>query len=364
MQYIITLPDLGVATKAVMVRRMLRQPGDQIRQGEPLLAVSADQSELQVESFANGYLREWFVEEGRAANTFSTLAVLTDTLTETYQAPVNGHGSEFVTDTGPDMNAQEPGPTKTAFTARKPVSKEKEHDSRMVSGKDGSASTRSRGQSGRTVSASTGFTSRTVMAATTTGSKREIPHFYVTIDVSMTHAAEWRNEWNLHHPKAHVTFNDLFVMCGSRGLREAPLLRMAYRDGKYEQRTSADILLAVAQEPAFALIPLRDPSKLTWNAFLKSIRRATQMRVIEDIDPLLAVSNLGMYGVKEFAAIVPPSCTAILAVGAVREMVAVKNGIADTELVCSLTLSADHRVVNGVAAAQFLRGIQYHLNSL
>jgi pyruvate dehydrogenase E2 component (dihydrolipoamide acetyltransferase) len=73
---------------------------------------------------------------------------------------------------------------------------------------------------------------------------------------------------------------------------------------------------------------------------------------------------MGMYGVKEFAAIVPPSCTAILAVGAVRERVTLKNGGVESERVCSLTLSADHRVVNGVAAAEFLQGIQFQLNDL
>jgi pyruvate dehydrogenase E2 component (dihydrolipoamide acetyltransferase) len=211
---------------------------------------------------------------------------------------------------------------------------------------------------------SAGFTSRTVMAATTSGSKREIPHFYVTVDVSMQHAADWRTDWNSRHPNLHATYNDLFVMCASRGLRESPVLRVAYRAGKYEQQASADILLAAAREAAFALIPLRDPSKLTWYKFIRSIRRATQVGIHENIDPLLAVSNLGMYGVKEFAAIVPPSCTAILAVGAVRERVTLKNGGVESERVCSLTLSADHRVVNGVAAAEFLQGIQFQLNDL
>jgi hypothetical protein len=78
---------------------------------------------------------------------------------------------------------------------------------------------------------------------------------------------------------------------------------MTCRNGKFEQRTS----VAVANEPGFAVVPLRDPSKLTWTAFLKAIRRAIQKNVIEDVDPLLAISNLGMFGVKEFAAIVPPS---------------------------------------------------------
>jgi len=94
------------------------------------------------------------------------------------------------------------------------------------------------------------------------------------------------------------------------------------------------------------------------------VRRATQVSTPIAAEPLVAISNLGMFGVKQFAAIIPPSCTSALAIGAVREQPAVKNGKLESELVCSLTISADHRVVDGVAAARFLERVQFHLNSL
>jgi pyruvate/2-oxoglutarate dehydrogenase complex dihydrolipoamide acyltransferase (E2) component len=80
--------------------------------------------------------------------------------------------------------------------------------------------------------------------------------------------------------------------------------------------------------------------------------------------PLLAISNLGMFGVREFAAIIPPGCTSVLAVGAVREKVILKDKQPEVIKVCSLTLSADHRVVDGIAAAKFMERMQVHLNSL
>jgi pyruvate dehydrogenase E2 component (dihydrolipoamide acetyltransferase) len=80
--------------------------------------------------------------------------------------------------------------------------------------------------------------------------------------------------------------------------------------------------------------------------------------------PLLAISNLGMFGVKEFAAIIPPGCTAVLAIGAVREEVILKDKQPEAIKVCSLTLSADHRVIDGIAAAKFMERIQVYLNSL
>lgn len=82
------------------------------------------------------------------------------------------------------------------------------------------------------------------------------------------------------------------------------------------------------------------------------------------IGPLLAISNLGMFRVKEFSAIIPPSCTAALAIGAVRDVPVVRDQQVRAGRVATLTLSADHRVVDGVTAATFMQKIQEHLNSL
>jgi len=371
MKYVIIMPDLGQTTNEGTIRQFLRQAGDRINRGEPILAVSTDKVELEVESFASGYLREWLVQEGSAATALSPVAVVTDTLEESYEVPVNGHESEPVPAAPLVASTLKADSSKVAaFPSARKLARDNGIDLHNVCGSGADGMITKQDVSNFLASfekpslPSTGFSSRAVMAATVTASKREIPHFYVTVDVSMTHASEWRTEWNLHHPELHVTYNDLFVMCASRSLRQTPILRVAYRDGKYEQRPSADILLTVAQEPAIVMIPLRDPSELTWNAFLKSVRRATQMTVTGDAEPLLAISNLGMFGVKGFAAIVPPSCTAILAVGAVREKVTVTNSAVGTEMVCSLTLSADHRVVDGVTAARFLERMQSHLDFL
>jgi pyruvate dehydrogenase E2 component (dihydrolipoamide acetyltransferase) len=99
----------------------------------------------------------------------------------------------------------------------------------------------------------------------------------------------------------------------------------------------------------------------------KSLDQARQKRVTDrssDEPPVLAISNLGMFGVKQFTAIIPPGSTAILAVGAMREQAIVDRKQLRLGEVCSLTLSADHRVVDGVTAAKFLEKMQAHLNSL
>jgi len=97
------------------------------------------------------------------------------------------------------------------------------------------------------------------------------------------------------------------------------------------------------------------------------LERAKQGRVAESTShnaPLLAVSNLGMFHVKEFSAIIPPLCTAALAVGAVRDVPVVRNQQVQVGRVATLTLSADHRVVDGITAANFMEKIQEHLQNL
>jgi pyruvate dehydrogenase E2 component (dihydrolipoamide acetyltransferase) len=159
----------------------------------------------------------------------------------------------------------------------------------------------------------------------------------------------------------------MFARAASQALHDIPRLNVAYREGRYEPKPEADILLVVASESGLALVPVADPGRQSWEDCLRSLHgvseRAKQGRVTESkIAPLLAVSNLGMFHVKEFSAIIPPSCTAALAVGAARDVPVVRNREVHVGRVATLTLSADHRVVDGIVAANFMEKIQEHLN--
>ena len=98
-----------------------------------------------------------------------------------------------------------------------------------------------------------------------------------------------------------------------------------------------------------------------------TLEKAKQGR-ITDADtgakPVLAISNLGMFRVQQFIAIIPPSCTAVLAIGAIRDAAIVSSKQVQVGRVASLTLSADHRVVDGITAARFMEKIQEHLREL
>jgi pyruvate dehydrogenase E2 component (dihydrolipoamide acetyltransferase) len=195
-------------------------------------------------------------------------------------------------------------------------------------------------------------------------SKRDIPHFYVTRDLEVSSAARWRDRWNQTHDNARASFNDVFVWCAARALADVPRMNLAYRDGAFEQHPTADLLLVVAREPALLLLPVADPRTLGWEEFVKRMHQRSGDAETAKLAPLLAISNLGMHRVKEFSAIIPPGCSSVLAIGAVREAATVRDGAITVERIATATLSADHRVIDGLAAARFLERTQFHLNSL
>jgi pyruvate dehydrogenase E2 component (dihydrolipoamide acetyltransferase) len=382
MRHVIILPDLGQTTNEATIRQFLKQPGEAVRRGEPILAVSTDKVEMEVESFANGYLREWLTEEGSLASAMSAVAIVTDGVDEPYVLP-GANGDSAAAAVVPKAAAK-PSPEKavsgriSAAPAARALAKERNIDLSQISGTgpDGlitkadvlSAAERSGKPSpaspDKPSPASSKNRALAAMAATTIASMRDIPHFYATADVSMAQAAAWRERWNSAHSDLRATYNDIFVLAAARSLRDLPRLNMSYSGGSYQQRSAADVCLVVAREPAMVLAPLPDPTASSWEVFLKDIRKAGQLSAVAKAEPLLAISNLGMFGVRQFAAIIPPGFTSALAIGAVREQPALKDGVLVNELVCSLTISADHRVVDGVAAARFLERIQFHLNSL
>jgi pyruvate dehydrogenase E2 component (dihydrolipoamide acetyltransferase) len=373
-RYVIVLPDLGQTTVEAKVLEWRKRPGEFVSRGEPLLAVETDKVDMDVDSFADGYLRKILVESGEMAVALKPVAILTDGLDEPWEelAPVaNLPEREF---------APPPPPvTKTAASGRfaatpaaKRLARELGTELGGISGtginglivrRDVQQFTQARETvSDRALSA---------MANVVAWSKREIPHFYASIDAGLDAAEAWRTRWNAEHPELRASWNDVFVRCASMALGDVPRLKTRLADGRYQVDSANDLLLVVASETRLDLVDVRAPDASSWVSYLDSMRRIlrspSQRRTAtsgETLRPLLALSNLGMFGVKEFSAIIPPGCTAVLAIGAVRDALVAREGRPVVARVCTLTLSADHRVVDGVSAARFLGRVQHHLYSI
>lgn len=381
----VIMPDLGQTVAEGKILRWLKRPGDVVSRGEALLEVETDKVTMEVESYRSGYLRAILVGEGEMASAMSPIAVLTDQLDEIFE---HGYPRDGLA-RGPLGNSTSATPKQVSTASRPEAEAVQSHERRVVATPAAKLRARELGVDLRSLvgsrpdrlitrhdvdgAVSTSATLRPAhpMAAITAKSLALIPHFYVTVDADLSTALRWRHQWNSEHPDSRLTLNDVFVRAASFALRDVPAMNARYSHGMIEQRSRGDVLLVVATRRGLSWVPVPDPAAVGWSEHFSQMRRALRgaedgvsSSSLPDGAPALAISNLGMFGVRQFTAIIPPDSAAILAIGAVREEPIVRDRQIEIGERCALTLAADHRVVDGVTAAQFLERVQDHLKSL
>ncbi|HEX4754059.1 MAG TPA: dihydrolipoamide acetyltransferase family protein [Solirubrobacterales bacterium] len=197
-------------------------------------------------------------------------------------------------------------------------------------------------------------------------SKATAPHFYLQTEVDMSAAVEARGRIKAMTPEGEVvpSFNDMVVKACALALRDHPLANGAYRDGRFELYSRVNVGVAVAAQDALVVPTVFDADR-------KGLREiATDARTLAgkvrdgSISPpelsggTFTVSNLGMYGVTNFSAVINAPQAAILAVGAITEKPVVKDGQITTAHILGVTLACDHRILYGAPAAEFLARIR------
>jgi pyruvate dehydrogenase E2 component (dihydrolipoamide acetyltransferase) len=193
-------------------------------------------------------------------------------------------------------------------------------------------------------------------------SRATIPDFTLDTDIDMGAAGEALAQLrdNAATEAPPPTLNDLIVKAAALALREFPAVNGAYRDGHFEEYSRVNIGIAVATERALLVPTIFDAADKTVAQIGSESRRLAARVRDETISPAelsggtFTISNLGMYGVRSFRAIINPPQAAILAVGAVRSVPTVRDGQLASGQLMSVTLSCDHRILYGAEAAQFL----------
>ncbi|MFQ6027268.1 MAG: 2-oxo acid dehydrogenase subunit E2 [Dehalococcoidia bacterium] len=202
---------------------------------------------------------------------------------------------------------------------------------------------------------------RQTIARVTVDSKREAPHFYLTSEVDMTKAMSLRQDINEAVPaECRVSVNDLILKACALTLVRYPKFNAFFREDHLQMNPSINIGLAIALEAGLIVPGINDcqnKSLVELAAASKDlISRANSgtLRNDEYSGTTFSVSNLGMFDIDSFAAIIYPPHAAVLAVGTVKEQPVARNGELAVAQVMKATLSTDHRVADGAEAAQFL----------
>ncbi|CAB3914750.1 pyruvate dehydrogenase complex dihydrolipoamide acetyltransferase [Achromobacter animicus] len=201
---------------------------------------------------------------------------------------------------------------------------------------------------------------RRAIARRLTESKQHVPHFYLTVDCRMDALLALRAQAN-HGGAVKLSVNDFIVRAAALALREVPEVNASWHDDDIEYHAGADISVAVATDGGLVTPIVRDADVKSLSVIGAEIVELAKRAKVNRLKPeeftggSLTVSNLGMYGISQFAAIINPPQAAILAVGAAeRRPVVDADGQLIAATVMTVTLSADHRVVDGAVGARWL----------
>jgi len=381
----IVMPALEMAQDTGKLVSWLKQEGEPVRKGEMLLEVETDKAVVEVEAAADGILAGVTAKPGDVVHVGHTIAWLVQpgeappAAAPTVSAALAGgtprispKARRLAQEKGVDISRLKgsgPGGEILAddvlATTRgsDPVHSRTQH---LESPREGGLTPSIRHEGGLTPSIGR------LMAERTTQSWTTVPHFFVTREIDAGALNGTRARMLAVVEKSHgvkVTHTDLLVALVARTLATHPRLNASWERGEIVTHPDVNIALAIGVENAVvtAVIPHADRTSAGDIAArrreLMARAQAGRLQPSDITGATFTISNLGMFQVDAFTAIIVPPQAAILAVGAIRDRIVAVNGQPAVRPMMSMTLSCDHRVVDGVRAAEFMRDLASAITS-
>lgn len=410
MAEIIEMPKLSDTMTVGVIAAWHKKKGDKVKSGDILAEVETDKATMELESWFDGVLLYTAVEPGGGVPVGDLIAIVgkegedVGSILSTYQSKSSAAPAA---ETVVEAAAAAPAPAATASAAApktaevvassksesadgrikasplaKAMAKEKGIDLARVNGsgeggrivkKDVDDFVPSSG--GSTVSTYSGVESfeevtvsqmRKTIARRLGESKFSAPHFYLTMEINMDNAVEARTRLN-EVAEVKISYNDMVIKAVAAALRKHPKVNSAWLGDKIRYNHHIHIGMAVAVEDGLLVPVIRfaDGKSLTAiSAEAKSYAEKAKNKQLQPSDwegNTFTISNLGMFGIEQFTAIINPPDACILAVGGISQQPVVKNGQVVPGHIMKVTLSCDHRVVDGALGSAFLQTLKSYL---
>lgn len=413
MAEIVYMPKLSDTMTEGVVAAWNKKVGDKVKEGEILAEIETDKATMEFESFYDGVLLHIGVEVGNAAPVNSVLAVIGEkgedikeilkkaavneaAPVEENETPLPAKSTAPIEE--PSVQAEKSvSKPKSEFIASNervyasPLAKKLAHDKGIDlnaiqgSGENGRVIKRdidhyipfTPAQSTYISKAPVGkesYTDETVSQMRKTIAKRladskfTAPHFYLTLDIDMDNAVSSRKVMNSKEG-VKVSFNDMVVKAVAFALRQNPNVNSAWMGDFIRRNEHVHIGIAVAVEDGLLVPVIKFADTKGLMEISAEVRTFAQKAKDKKLQPsdwegnTFTISNLGMFGIESFTAIVNPPDSCILAVGGIKEVAVVKNGNLQAGHVMKVTLSCDHRVVDGATGAAFLQSFKNALEN-
>ena len=420
MALVIEMPKLSDTMEEGGIANWLKKEGEKIGEGEPLVEIETDKATQEYESPEEGVLLKILVQPGKAVALRTPIAII-GAAGETFDlAALTGGGTKTAVTapaaaTAATTSAVPPKPTakpvgavasaqaapvvvgrvKASPLARK-VAAELGVDVSQISGsgpagrvvlrdiehRSGSGAAAAQSAQARPAVAGAASTTipvtmmRKTIAKRLLAAKNDAPHFYLTISADVTKLEAWRQQLNGAAAKAakagvaatKVSLNDVVILAASRALKVHPEVNSSWQGDTILQHAEAHVAIAVALPEGLVTPVIRRADALGLRDIAASVRdlagKAKDGKLSNDAyaGGTFTISNLGMFGIEEFTAIINPPQAAILAVGAALPTPWVdEHGALVVQQRMKMTLSCDHRVVDGATGAKFLQTLVSYL---
>ncbi|TAM80663.1 MAG: pyruvate dehydrogenase complex dihydrolipoamide acetyltransferase [Acidobacteria bacterium] len=392
------------------VLKWLKNEGEQVANGDALVEIETDKVDMEVESMASGVLRKVLVNAGETVPVGQMLAIIGKAEEDISSlvsanggapavAPSAGHKeTPAAQEPKPPAPVTAPVPAATASTAAggrilasplaRRIARDTGLDLTAIQGSGPGGRIIRRDVESATVAGAPSAVPaaqfapqgpefrdeplsqmRKTIAQRLSQSLGPIPHFYLTIDVDMKKAKELRESANKLNPDLKLTYNDIIVKACAVALTQHPDVNASFMGNAIRYHNRIHLGNAVAIEGGLITPVVRDCNLKTLQQIsaeskgLIARARARKLKPEEYTGGTFSVSNLGMMGIVEFSAVINPPEGAILAIGSVEEKPVVENGQITIGFRCRMTLSCDHRVVDGATGARFLQTLQQILEN-
>jgi len=387
----IKMPKYGLQQDEGTLARWLKQEGDAIAEGDILCEVETDKAMFDFEATEPGFLRKILCEEGQTVPVLSDIAITTDSIDEPLETPATTDTASAepaspaaelpasaVAAVASSSDGTDASRIRRSPAARK-LAEDLDIDLATVTGTGPNGRiTKSDVQSAADALVSTAAPTvdreplsrmRKAIGKAMVSAKQTIPHFYLSIDIDATEL-ESASKSAAENERPGLTLTDLIVKAAADTLTEYPILNARLENDDIVYNDHIHVGLAVGTEDGL-LVPVIDAAdtrSLTQITETRSriVTAARQGKLASDTQATVTLSNLGMFGIREFSAIInPPECAA-LAVGTLRDEVRPSSDPVCflARRIMTVTLSADHRLVDGLVCARYLQDLKAKLEDI
>ena len=388
------MPKMGDGMEEGTLVEWLKSEGDKVKTGDVIGTIQTDKATLELESPGSGILAGLLIQAGATVPVGKPIAALVkegEILPEGWgsgalKAAEPAHGQEVPSTNGePQRDETSPAPTgdriKASPLARK-VAKERGVDLSTVVGsgpggriveKDVTADASRSVAQVASASAAASVVAlnrlRQITAQRTAQSKREVPHFYVTVEVDVEEIQELRELFD-REGSGKVSVNDFVVKASARALQDMPEVNATFQGDSVLRHGAVHVGMAVAVPDGLTVPVIKNAHALTLRQIAEESKRLAQKARDNKLTPdelsgsTFSISNMGMLKVDDFVAIINQPNAAILAVStAKRRAVVVDDDRIVARMRMNVTLSFDHRVVDGAVGARFANVIRDYLQN-